>query len=76
MAQNLQAKINELQKAQLEMDSNLKRLEQNDKLILNEFASLNQNLAAKDQLIREFLQLAAVQEEKSMWMFCLSLWYK
>lgn len=72
MAETLQQQIAQLQQSQKDMDGTLQRLRQHDTTILGEFVSLSKNMAAKDELIKQFLHIA-IERDKSMYSSCSRL---
>ena len=72
MAETLQQQISQLQQSQKDMDGTLQRLRQHDTTILGEFVSLSKNMAAKDELIKQFLHIA-IERDKSMHSCCSRL---
>ena len=49
--------------SQSNMETTVQRLSNNDQLILTEFMNLSKNMAAKDDLIRQFLQIAVNRDK-------------
>ncbi|KAI9274349.1 hypothetical protein BDA99DRAFT_497241 [Phascolomyces articulosus] len=64
LTEKLQHQIKQLQQSQASMENTVQRLTNNDHLILNEFMSLSKNMAAKDELIRQFLQIAVNRDKE------------
>ncbi|KAI8141459.1 hypothetical protein BJV82DRAFT_518601 [Fennellomyces sp. T-0311] len=58
LTDTLQNQINQLQQSQAAMETTVQRLSSNDRLIISEFANLSKSMAAKDDLIRQFLEIA------------------
>ncbi|CDS12089.1 hypothetical protein LRAMOSA04284 [Lichtheimia ramosa] len=65
MAETLQQQIAQLQQSQKDMDGTLQRLRQHDTTILGEFVSLSKNMAAKDELIKQFLHIAIERDKNA-----------
>ena len=59
----LQTQIQLLEQSQSTMETTVQRLSNNDHLILNEFMNLSKNMAVKDDLIRQFLQIAVNRDK-------------
>ncbi|KAI9482548.1 hypothetical protein BDB00DRAFT_984418 [Zychaea mexicana] len=64
LTESLQSQVSQLQQSQATMESTVQRLTSNDHLILNEFMNFSKNMAAKDELIRQFLQIAVNRDKE------------
>ncbi|KAI7861705.1 HSF-type DNA-binding-domain-containing protein, partial [Spinellus fusiger] len=56
MMAGLQSQIKQLEQSRTELETTLEKRQHMDRTLLNEFMQLNENMAAKDTLIQQFLQ--------------------
>lgn len=61
---NLQSQIDQLKQSRSVMETNISRLKHKDARIMNELVEFNEVMTAKDNLIKEFLELVTEKEQR------------
>ncbi|ORY97926.1 hypothetical protein BCR43DRAFT_437591 [Syncephalastrum racemosum] len=63
LTESLQARIDQLQRSQLEMEEKMTRLTRNDELVMTELQNFSKSMLAKDELLREVLDLVVKRDK-------------
>lgn len=70
LTESLQARIDQLQRSQLEMEEKMTRLTRNDELVMTELQNFSKSMLAKDELLREVLDLVVKRDKGNQNFFC------